>query len=79
MEDYVKVETIDNEIESQIISDILTERDIPFVIRTYHDEAYGNLFQISKGWGKLYAPEDYKQEIKQIIEEIRNTEIDPIE
>ncbi len=71
MDNYVKVAVLDNEIESQILDDILSEQDIPHIIRSYYDDVYGNLFQISNGWGSVYAPKEYEQEIKETLEEIR--------
>jgi hypothetical protein len=67
----MKVATLDNDIEAQLLHSILTERDIPHMMRSYHDTAYDGLFQTQKGWGYVSAPEDYHEEILEIISDIR--------
>ena len=51
MEDYRKIAIMENEIEARLLDSILTERDIPHLMRSYHDTAYDGLFQTQKGWG----------------------------
>jgi hypothetical protein len=71
MDDYVKVIVLDNEIEAQLVDSILSERDIPHLMVSYHDTAYDGLFQTQKGWGHVSAPALFKQEILEILEEVR--------
>ncbi len=71
MEDYIKVVTLDNEIEAGLLESILSERGIPHRMRSYHDTAYDGLFQTQKGWGCINAPESYKEEIKEILSDVR--------
>lgn len=71
MEDYVKVAVLDNEIEAQLLDSILEERDIPHLMVSYHDTAYDGLFQTQKGWGHVSAPTPFKQEILEILTEVR--------
>jgi hypothetical protein len=71
MDAYMKVATLDNEIEAQLLHSILTERNIPHIMRSYHDTAYDGLFQTQKGWGYVSAPGGYHQEILEIIADIR--------
>ena len=71
MEDYVKVAVLDNEIEAQLLDSILEERDIPHLMVSYHDTAYDGLFQTQKGWGHVSAPTPFKQEILEILNEVR--------
>ncbi len=71
MENFVKIAVLDNEIEARLIESIMTERQIPHVLKSYHDEVYGSLFQLQKGWGSLQAPLSHKEEIMEIITEIR--------
>jgi hypothetical protein len=69
--EFKKVYVINNLIEAQIISSILTERKIPYEIKSYHDLAYDGLFQLSLGYGALYAPDEYIKEILLVIEDIK--------
>ena len=71
MDDYVKVTVLDNEIEAQLLDSILEERDIPHLMVSYHDTAYDGLFQTQKGWGHVSAPTPFKQEILEILTEVR--------
>ena len=71
MEDYIKVVTLDNEIEAGLLESILSERGIPHRMRSYHDTAYDGLFQTQKGWGCINAPESYEEEIKEILSDVR--------
>jgi hypothetical protein len=59
----VKILELKNEIEAMLIDEILTDKKIPHIIRSYHDSAYDGLWQMQTGWGHLEAPEEYKEEI----------------
>jgi hypothetical protein len=71
MEGYVKVATLDNEIEALLLESVLEERGTPYVLRSYHDTAYDGLFQSQKGWGVVSAPRERREEILAIIEDLR--------
>ena len=77
MEDYTKVTVLENEIEAQLLDSVLTERDIPHRMRSYHDTAYDGLFQTQKGWGVVSAPSAFHQEILEILSDLRETVPDP--
>ncbi len=68
---FEKIVVIENEIESLRLSSELTDRHIPFAMRSYHDTAYDGLFQFSAGWGHLEAPAAYRDEIMDILTIIR--------
>ncbi|MHC1745604.1 MAG: hypothetical protein AB9895_00465 [Negativicutes bacterium] len=70
MEEYVKIAVLQNEIEARLLDSILQERQIPHVLRSYHDVAYDGLFQLQQGWGCVYAPQEFKQEIEEIIADL---------
>jgi hypothetical protein len=71
MDEYVKVASLDNDIEAQLLHSILTERDIPHMMRSYYDTAYDGLYQTQKGWGYVSAPKPYHDEILEILTDIR--------
>ena len=68
---YVKISLLENAIEAQLLGSVLEEEEIPHRIRSYHDTAYDGLFQIQKGWGAIYAPVEFRQEISEILKDIR--------
>jgi hypothetical protein len=70
MEDFVKILVLENEIEAQLLNSLLTEQEIPHLIKSYHDSAYDGIYQALKGWGRLDAPERYKAEILDIYQNI---------
>jgi len=72
MDEYIKITVLENTIEAQLIDSILSEKNIPHRIRSFHDTAYDGLFQFHKGWGELYAPLNIKDEILEIIEIVRS-------
>ena len=71
MDEYRKIATLENEIEAQLLDSILTERDIPHLMRSYHDTAYDGLYQTQKGWGVVRAPEGFRSEIEEILSDVR--------
>ncbi|MBC8417402.1 MAG: hypothetical protein KJ573_04700 [Proteobacteria bacterium] len=71
MEDYKKAGILENEFEAQLVASVLAERGIPHLLRSYHDTAFDGLFQTQKGWGHVSSPEEYHQEIKEILADLR--------
>ena len=71
MDDYVKVAILENEVEAGFLDSILSERQIPHLMRSYHDMAFDGLFQAQKGWGHVSVPLAYKEEVLEIIDGLR--------
>ena len=67
MEEFKKIAVLDNEIQARLIDSILTERDIPHRLRSYHDSAYDGIFQTQKGWGIIQAPLQYKRKFLRFL------------
>ena len=65
-----KILTLENGIVAQILEDIFQERNIPHVIKSYHDSALDGLFQLQKGWGHVEAPAEFEKEIIEIYNNI---------
>lgn len=77
MEDYVKIATLESGFEAQILESILHERDIPHLMRSYHDTAYDGLYQAVKGWGHVSAPRYCQEEILEILADLREASPPP--
>ena len=58
-----KILVLSNEFEAKLLDEILTDKDIPHIIRSYHDSAYDGLWQMQSSWGHVEAPEEYREEI----------------
>lgn len=63
MSKQVKILLFQNEIEAMLLHEILTDKQIPHLIRSYHDSAYDGLWQSQSGWGHVEAPEEFREEI----------------
>ena len=68
--EFVKIIMFENEVEARHMEAILKERKIPHFIKSYHDFALNGLYQFQKGWGHLEAPEEYRDEIEQICDDL---------
>jgi len=71
MNEYKKIAVLENEIEARLLESILLEREIPHLLRSYHDTAYDGLFQTQKGWGIISAPNEFHGQIKEILADMR--------
>ena len=72
MSSYVKIIVLENIVEAQLMESILKEKGMPHRVRSFHDTAYDGLFQLQKGWGEIYAPEELKEEILDIMAMVRS-------
>ena len=68
---FKKILVLNNEVEARLLDAVLEEQQIPHLMRTYHDRAYDGLWQQQQGWGHVEAPEDYKEQILSIYEDLR--------
>lgn len=72
MSNPVKILVFKNEIEAMLLDEILTEKNIPHMIRSYHDSAYDGLWQTPSAWGQIEAGEEHKEEILSIYNEMQD-------
>ena len=72
MSNPVKILMFKNEIEAMLLDEILTEKKIPHIMRSYHDSAYDGLWQTQSAWGHVEAPEEFREEILQTYNEMSN-------
>lgn len=79
MSDFRIIIILKNEFEAQLLDSVLNQREIPHLIKSYHDYALDGIFQMQKGWGQLEAPEQYKDEILGIYAEISKGQFDQLE
>lgn len=71
MENFVKIAVLEDEFEAQVLESVLKERELAHFLKSYHDPAYGSLYQAVKGWGHVTAPESLKEEILEILADLR--------
>jgi hypothetical protein len=65
-----KILVLKNEAEAQLLDAILSERDIPHFMKSYHDSAYDGIWQNQLGWGHVEAPAEYQDEIEAIYADL---------
>lgn len=70
---FVKIAVIHNMFEAHMLESILNDNHIPHLIRSYYDESYGGLYQMTKGWGAVHAPVEYKEEILEWLDQLRQS------
>ena len=66
----VKIAVLDSEVQAEAIDGLLTEREIPHVMRSYGDASLDGLFQAGHGWGHVEAPENQRENILQALKDI---------
>ena len=69
-----KISILKNAIEAQRLEAQLKSEDIPHVIVSHHDSAYGTLFEQGRGYGHIEADEEHRERILALLEELRNLE-----
>ena len=67
---WIKLITLDNRFQADLLTDALAKNDIPFLVREYKDTAYDGLFVGQKGWGTVMVDEAGLEEAKTITEEL---------
>jgi hypothetical protein len=72
MDEFKKIAVLENMVEAQVLDSMLSEQEIPHLMKTYHDSAYDGVFQMSRGWGHVEAPEEHGEEILAILQDLRN-------
>jgi hypothetical protein len=70
-EDERKVAVLDNAFEADILRQVLQDNEIPALIQSNESLAYGDLFQSQRGWGAVFADEEYHERILAFLDEIR--------
>ncbi len=73
MAEYTTILELRNDAEARLLDAHLTERGIPHVVESFHDSAYDGIFQVQLGWGHIRAPEEYREEILEIYEDLTGT------
>ena len=68
----VKVFTLKNRFEADIIKGELEKERIPVLIRNFRDTAYDGIYIPQKGWGEVRVPEKDKKRAEEIIDALEN-------
>ena len=71
MPEYEKICDLNSQVEAMTLKAALEQREIPFMVQSHEDSAYDGLFQLGRGWGHIEAPTEYADEIRSVLNEIR--------
>jgi len=69
----IRLTTLENRFEADLIAQALAEEGITFVVRTYEDSAYDGLYVTQKGFGVILVEEEDQARAKVIVEELRRS------
>jgi len=70
---FVKVATVDNKFEADVLSNTLKKECIPVMVRSFHDTAYDGIYIPQKGWGIILVPAEDKDKAEEITASIKDT------
>jgi hypothetical protein len=68
---WVKAGIVENRFEGDRVSQALDEAGIPFLMKSFLDTAYDGLYIPQKGWGAVMVPENFEEEARKIIFEVK--------
>ena len=71
MEKFKKILVLNNEVEARLLDAVLEEKQIPHLMRSYHDTAYDGLWQQQQGWGHVESQERYREQILTIYRDLK--------
>ena len=64
---YVKVHTLSNRFEADVITEALRQEGIPVIVRSFEETPYTGLFIPQKGWGRIMVPKEMADLAREII------------
>ncbi|MDY6851323.1 MAG: hypothetical protein SV487_04505 [Thermodesulfobacteriota bacterium] len=67
----IRLTTLENRFEADLITEALTAEGIDFILRTYQDTAYDGLFVTQKGYGTLSVNEEDETMAMDLVRGIR--------
>jgi len=70
---WVKAGVVESRFEGDRVSQALDEGGIPFVMKSFLDTAYDGLYIPQKGWGAVMVPENFEEEARRVILEIKRS------
>ena len=66
----IRIARIESEVQAQLLDDLLTQRGVPHLIRSYHDAALNGMFQSTLGWGHVEAPAAHRDAVLEAIRDL---------
>lgn len=73
---WERIATLEHEIEADRLALVLRSRQIPHLLVSHTDTAFDGLFQMTRGWGHVEAPQAQRELILNILKDIRASRSD---
>ena len=70
---FVKIATVENKFEADVLTNTLKKECIPVMVRSFHDTAYDGIYIPQKGWGIILVPAEHKDKAEEIIAAVKDT------
>ena len=70
--DLVRVHTVENRFEADLLVQALRQEQIPLMLRRFEETAYDGLFVTQMGWGAILVPGDYEETARGLIKRVLN-------
>jgi hypothetical protein len=67
---WVRIHTLENRFEADLLLHALEQEGIPVRLRTYEETAYDGLFVLQRGWGALFVPGDCEDSARELIRRV---------
>ena len=77
MDDYIRIATLENEIEGRLLGALLDGQCIPHAIQSFHDPVFDGIFQLQRGWGCVLGPRSKEAEILELLDQLRREAGEP--
>jgi hypothetical protein len=77
MEKSEKILTLNNQFEATMLSQVLTDKNIPHVLIPRDDTAFGGIERMEDGWGYLEAPAEFTDQIMFYYDEVQKANPQP--
>jgi hypothetical protein len=68
--ELVRVHTVANRFEADLLVQALHQEQIPVLLRIYEETAYDGIFVPQKGWASLLVPADCQEAARTLIERV---------
>jgi len=70
-ETFIRLLTVENQFEADVIKDMLEREGIPVLIQSFVDTSFDGIFIPQKGWAALMVPREHRPKAESIIETYR--------
>jgi hypothetical protein len=70
---WVRVHTVGNRFEADLLVHALEQEGIPVRLRTYEETPYDGLFVPQRGWGALFVPEKDEEKTRDLVNRLMET------